>query len=219
MSFKILTVPQPLLQPGDLVDMRGNWPQPWRDQIYRVTDTLPTIRDREEGIIGHNGEITIDPDATLGLNPEREEFIYQVRIGMNDFPGRFYVRWPSNDFTMQVQDPNFSIAQADTSASQRQLIGFLDHTVTRKENPTRRDPEPGLRFEFLWVKDQLPSFLIRGDSGALVTDIFAKVNIRYLTNICRIEAVTDPEIIDEIRSGSLLVSQAIHYSEIGRRGL
>ena len=69
------------------------------------------------------------------------------------------------------------------------------------------------------MKDQLPSFLIRGDSGGTGTDIFSKVNIRYLTNICRIEAVTDPAVIDDIRNGNLLVTQAIHYSETGRRGL
>lgn len=219
MSFKILTVPQSLLMPGNLVDFQGNWPEQWRDKIFRVSDALQTIRDREEGIIGHTGEITIDPDTDLGLNPERDEFLYQIRIGMNDFAGRFYVRWPSNDFTMQVQDPDFSIAPADTSASQRQLIGFLDHTVTKKENPTLRDPESGLRFEFLWVRDQLPSFLVRGDSGSAAEEVFSKVNIRYLTNICRIVEETDPTLIEDIRSGELLVTQAIHYSEIGRRGL
>lgn len=219
MSFRILTVPQPLLQAGDLVWFRGNWPLVWRDKIFRIEDTLATIRDREEGIIGHNDEITIDPDATLGLNPERDPFLYQVRIGMNDFLGRLYVRWPSNDFTMQVQDPDFSIAPADATAAQRQLIGFLDHTVTKKENPTILDPTPGLRFEFIWVRDQLPSFLVRGDSGSTAEDIFSKVNIRYLTNICGITEVDDPTLLDQITSGELLITQALHYSEIGRRGL
>ena len=219
MSFKILSVPQPLLMPGNLVDFQGNWPAAWRDKVFRVTDALQTIRDTEAGIIGHADEITINVDTDLGLNPEREAFLYQVRIGFNDFLGRFYVRWPSNDFTMQVQDPDFSIAQGDTTAAQRQLIGFLDHTVTKKENPTLRDPDPSLRFEFLWVKDQLPSFLIRGDSGSTAEDIFSKVNIRYLTNICRMEVETDPQLLADILNGELLVTQAIHYSETGRRGL
>ncbi|MFQ6030618.1 MAG: hypothetical protein ACE5Q6_24365 [Dehalococcoidia bacterium] len=219
MSFRILTVPQPLLQPGDIVWFRGNWPVQWREKIFRIEDALQTIRDFDHGVIGHDDEVTIDPDATLGLNPERDPFLYQVRIGMNDFLGRFYVRWPSNDFTMQVQDPDFSIAPADTTAAQRQLIGFLDHTVTKKENPTIWDPEFSLRFEFLWVRDQLPSFFVRGDSGAAAQDIFSRVLIRYLTNICGIAEVDDPQLIDRITSGDLLVTQALHYSEIGRRGL
>ena len=217
MAFKILTLPQPLLQPGDLVDFRGNWPQPWRDKIFIVTQASQTVRDRQQGIIGDDDELVIDVDDDLGLNPERSEFLYQVRIGMNDFPGRFYVRWPSDDFALQVQDPNFSIAPADTSVGQRQFIGFLDHTTTKLEQPTLLNPEPGLRFEFIWVKDQLPAFLVRGDTGA--SNLFFKVNVRYLVNICALAEETDPTRIDEIRSGELLVTQAIHYSILGRRGL
>ena len=219
MSFRILSLPQPLLQPGDIVWFRGQWPPFWRDKIFRIEDVLQTIRDFDHGIIGHNDEIVIDPEDDLGMNPERDPFLYQVRIGMNDFMGRFYVRWPSNDFTMQLQDPNFSIAPADVTANQRQLIGFLDNTVTKRENPTLLDPTFSLKFEFLWVQDQLPSFLIRGDSGSVAEEIFSKVNIRYLTNICGIAELEDPALIDQITSGELLVTQALHYSEIGRRGL
>ncbi len=218
MSFRILSIPQPLLASGDIVWFRGEWPLTWRDRIFRITDVLQTIRDREEGIIGHDDEITVDPDD-IGLNLERDPYLYQLRIGFNDFLGRAYVRWPSNDFTMQLQDPDFSIAPGDTTANQRQLIGFLDHSVTKRENPTQLEPEPGLRFEFIWVRDQLPSFLFRGDAGAAAQDIFSKVNVRYMINICGIAEVQDPALIDEITSGQLLVTQAIHYSEIGRRGL
>jgi hypothetical protein len=217
-SFRIFAVPAALLQPGDLVWFRGEWPLQWREQIFRVNDVLQTIRDRQEGIIGHGDELVVDPDD-IGLNLERDNFFYQVRIGVNDFLGRLYVRWPSNDFTMQLQDPNFSISPEDVSADQRQLIGFLDHGVTKKENPTLFEPEEGLRFEFLWVRDQLPAFVYRGDAGAAATDIFSKVNVRYLTNICAIAPVDDPQLIDQITSGELLVTQAIHFSEIGRRGL
>ena len=219
MSFRILTLPQPLLQPGDLVWFRGQWNEPWRDRIFRIEESLATIRDFDHGVIGHGDEITINVNTDLGLNPDRNQFLYQVRLGLNDFLGRFYVRWPSNDFTMQVQDPNFTIAPADVTAAQRQLIGFLDRTVTKKENPTIFDPEFSLRFEFLWVKDQLPSFLVRGDAGAVAQDIFSRVLIRYLTNVCGIAEVDDPQLIDQITSGELLVTQALHYSEIGRRGL
>ena len=218
MSFRILNLAQPLLQPGDIVWFRGNWPLQWRGKIFRISDALPLIRDRDEGIIGHNDEITVDPED-IGLNPDRDPFLYQVRIGFNDFLGRAFVRWPSNDFTMQLQDPDFSIVPADTGANQQQLIGFLDHQVTKKENPTFLSPEPGLRFEFLWVRDQLPSFLFRGDAGSLTEDVFSKVLVRYMVNICGLAEVDDPALVEEITSGELLVTQALHYSEIGRRGL
>lgn len=217
MAFKILTLPQPLLQPGDLVDFRGGWPQPWRDRLFIVTQASQTVRDRQQGIIGDDDELVVDVDTDLGLNPERSEFLYQVRIGMNDFPGRMYVRWPSNDFALQLQDPNFGIAPGDTSAAQRQFIGFIDHTTSKLEQPTLLNPEPGLRFEFIWVKDQLPAFLIRGDTGG--SNIFFKVNLRYLVNICALAEETDPDRLDAVRSGELLVTQAIHYSVLGRRGL
>ena len=218
MSFRILNLAQPLLQPGDIVWFRGNWPVEWRGKIFRISDALPTIRDRDEGIIGHTDEVTVDPED-IGLNPDRKPFLYQIRIGISDFLGRTYVRWPSNDFTMQLQDPDFSIAPADVSANQQQLIGFIDHTVTKKENPTFLDPAPSLRFEFIWVQDQLPSFLFRGDSGSVAEEIFSKVNVRYMTNICGIAEVDDPQLVSDITSGQLLVTQALHYSEVGRRGL
>ena len=60
---------------------------------------------------------------------------------------------------------------------------------------------------------------MRGDAGSATLDIFSRVNIRYLTNICGIAEVDDSELLDSITSGELLVTQALHYSEIGRRGL
>lgn len=212
MSFKLLAVPERLFEPGDLVSFNGEWPQFYRNKVFRVTRTMQTIRERVVGRLAPAAQVTVNVDD-IGLNPEYESWLYQVRIGVNPFLGHFYVRWPANDYTMQLQDPNFPINPQDDDL---RYIGFLDHDATKKENPTVFHPEPALRFQFIWVKDQLPGFIVYADSPV---GVFQKPVMRFLTNICAIVEETDQQTLEQVRSGKLLVAQATHYSEIGRRGI
>lgn len=216
MAFKLLIVPQRLFEPGDLVNFNGEWPEFWRNKLYRVTRNLQTIRDRVVApALVPDGEAIIDVDLA-GLNPEFEPWLYQTRIGLNEGLYHFFVRWPSNDFAMQLQDPNFPINPADADLRN---IGFLDSNATKIENATLESPEAPLRFQFIWVKDQLPSFLIRSTASATGPDIFQKIVVRFLVNICGLVRVDDPALIQRVASGDVLVEQVQHYSQLGRRGL
>lgn len=216
MAFKLLVLPQRLLEPGDLVSFNGEWPLFWRNRLFRITRNLQTIRDRVvAAALVPDGEVTINIDAA-GLNPEFEPWLYQVRIGLNQGLYHFYTRWPSNDFTMQLQDPNFPVNPADADLRN---IGFLDVDATKIENATLESPAPALRFQFIWVKDQLPAFLVRSMVSTTGPAIYQKIVTRFLVNICGLEVVTDANLIQRVQSGELLVEQVLHYSEIGRRGL
>lgn len=216
MAFKLLVTPQRLLEPGDLVSFDGEWPAFWRNKVFRVQRNSVTIRDRlVEAALVPDGEVTIDLDAA-GLNPEFEPWLYQVRIGLPVGPFHFFTRWPSNDFTMQLQDPNFPINPADADLRN---IGFLDHNATKIENATLESPEPPLRFQFIWVKDQLPSFIVRSIASLTGPAVHQKIVIRFLVNICGLIEETNPAILGQIADGSLLIEQVIHYSLLGRRGI
>lgn len=216
MAFKLLVEPQRLLEPGDLVNFNGEWPQFWRNKLFRVTRNLQTIRDRVlAAALVPDGEITVNLDD-IGLNPEFEPWLYQTRIGLNPGLYNFYVRWPSNDFAMQLQDPNFPINPADADLRN---IGFLDENMTKIQNATLESPDEALRFQFIWVKDQLPAFVVRSIASTIGPQIFQKIVTRFLVNICGLVEETDSSLIQRVASGELLVEQILHYSQIGRRGL
>ena len=216
MAFKLLIEPQRLLEPGDLVSFNGEWPQFWRNKVFRVVRNSQTIRDRVVApALVPDGEITIDVDAA-GLNPEFEPWLYQTRIGLNSGQWRFYVRWPSNDFAMQLQDPNFPVNPADADLRN---IGFLDANATKIENATLTSPDEALRFQFMWVKDQLPAFLVRSMASTTGPALYQKVVVRFLLNICGLAEETDPNLLQRVASGELLVEQILHYSQIGRRAI
>lgn len=216
MAFKLLIEPQRLFEPGDLVNFNGEWPEFWRNKLYRVTRNLQTIRDRVVApALIPDGEVIINVNDA-GLNPEFEPWLYQVRIGLNEGLYHFFVRWPSNDFAMQLQDPNFPINPADADLRN---IGFLDSNATKIENATLESPESALRFQFIWVKDQLPAFLVRSTASATGPDIFQKIVVRFLVNICGLVRVDDANLIQRVASGEILVEQVQHYSQLGRRGV
>ena len=122
---------------------------------------------------------------------------------------KLYARWPSNDFTRQLQDPNFTINPADADLK---LIGFSDHISTPIEDP---------RFRWIWVKDQLPSFIVRADSAPTgsTTGPFQKAVIRFLVNILGLTEETDQQVLSKVQSGELFVTSAQHYDLIGRRNV
>ena len=120
---------------------------------------------------------------------------------------RVYARWPTNDFTRQLQDPNFQINPADDDLK---LIGFSDHVSSPFEDP---------RFRWFWVKDQLPSFLALADSGTLAVPMYQKVRLRFIVNILGLVEETDSQTLQKVQSGELFVSTAQHYELLGRRAV
>lgn len=172
MAFEELLVQERLLKPGDLIRFDGPWGTTYEDKVFRIVNTLATRRVRQVALLAPQAEATIDIDD-IGLNPEETLFAYETRIGVPRSLVKLYARWPSNDFTRQLQDPNFTINPADADLK---LIGFSDHISTPIEDP---------RFRWIWVKDQLPSFIVRADSAPTgsTTGPFQKAVIRFLVNI------------------------------------
>ncbi len=151
-------------------------------------------------------ETVIDIDA-IGLNPEHQLFAYEIRMGVGQGLVKVYLRWPTNDFTRQLQDPNFQITPGNADLK---LIGFSDHVSSPLEDP---------RFRMFWVKDQLPSFVALADAGAAATPMFQKVRVRFIVNVLGLIEEQDANVIARVESGELYVSSAQHYELIGTRGV
>ena len=206
MAFEELLVQERLLKPGDLIRFDGPWGEPYTDRVFRVTRTETTQRVRLVAQSAPQAETVVDIDA-IGLNPEHTLFAYEIRIGVGQGLVKLFSRWPTNDFTRQLQDPNFQINPSDAD---RKLIGFSDHISSPFEDPL---------FRWFWVKDQLPSFLVLADSGgAGVGGMFQKVRLRFIVNILALVEETDQETLAQIETGELFVSTAQHYELQGRRG-
>ena len=118
---------------------------------------------------------------------------------------KLYARWPSNDFTRQLQDPNFQVNPADADLK---LIGFSDHVSSPVEDP---------RFRWFWVKDQLPSFVALADSGSLAVPMYQKARLRFIVNVLGLAEEKDTQVLQKAQSGELFVSAAQHYELLGRR--
>lgn len=206
MAFDELLVQERLLKPGDLIRFDGPWGDPYTDRTFRVTRTETTQRIRLVAQSAPANQTTVDIDG-IGLNPEHGLFAYELRIGVGQGLVKLYSRWPINDFTRQLQDPNFQINPADADLK---LIGFSDHISSPFEDP---------RLRWFWVKDQLPSFVSLADSGVAANGgMFQKVRLRFIVNVMALVEETDQDTLAQIETGQLFVSTAQHYDRQGRRG-
>ena len=206
MAFEELLVQERLLKAGDLLRFDGPWGDPYTNKVFRGTRTETTQRVRLGALSAPTRQHVIDIDD-IGLNPEHKLFAYEVRVGVGQGLVKVYARWPTNDFTRQLQDPNFQINPADDDLK---LIGFSDHVSSPFEDP---------RFRWFWVKDQLPSFLALADSGTLAVPMYQKVRLRFIVNILGLVEETDSQTLQKVQSGELFVSTAQHYELLGRRAV
>lgn len=206
MAFEELLVQERLLKSGDLIQFNGQWGFPYTDKLFRVVSAENTQVVSEIALAAPGVQTVVVLDDE-GLNPEFENWAYEVRIGVSGELAKLYTRWPSNDFTRQVQDPNFSINPSDVA---RKLIGFSDQVSTPASDP---------RYRWFWVKDQLPSFIAMNDSGALgsATPVFEKISLRWIVNILGLTPETDPQVVEGVQNGSVFVSQAQYWNLTGRR--
>jgi hypothetical protein len=204
--FEELLVQERLLKAGDLLRFDGAWGQRYQAKVFRITSAVNTQRIRQIALSAPDVQTVVDLDA-IGLNPEHELFAYELRIGVNRGLIKLFARWPSNDFTRQVQDPNFQINPGDVDLK---LIGFSDNISSPVEDP---------RFRMIWIKDQLPSFVALADSGSLAIPMFQKIVLRFIVNILGLEEETDPQILEDAQTGKLFVTAAQHYELIGRRSI
>lgn len=206
MAFEELLVQERLLKPGDLIRFEGSWGVPYANNLFRIGQTHNTRRVRQVALSDVDVETVIDIDA-IGLNPEIALWAYEIRMGVGQGLVKIYLRWPSNDFTRQLQDPNFQINPANADLK---LIGFSDHISSPFEDP---------RFRMFWVKDQLPSFVALADAGAAATPMFQKVRINVIVNILGLIEEVDAQVIADVDSGKLFVSTAQHYELQGNRAV
>ena len=204
MAFEELLVQERLLKRGDLIRFEGPWGVPYTNTLFRVGQTANTQRIRQVALSDVDVQTTIDIDA-IGLNPEHALWAYEIRLGVGQGLVKVYLRWPTNDFARQLQDPNFQINPADADLK---LIGFSDHISSPFENPL---------FRMFWIKDQLPSFIALADAGAVATPMFQKVRVRVIVNLLGLVEETDADVIARVNSGALFVSTAQHYELQGRR--
>jgi hypothetical protein len=205
LAFEELLVQERLLKAGDLLRFDGPWGDPYTNKLFRVTRAEVTQRVRLIALSAPTRQHVVDID-TIGLNPEHSLFAYEVRIGVGQGLVKLYARWPTNDFTRQLQDPNFQVNPADADLK---LIGFSDHVSSLYEDP---------RFRWFWVKDQLPSFVALADSGSLAVPMYQKVKLRFIVNILGLVEEKDSQTLQKVQSGELFVSAAQHYELLGRRG-
>jgi hypothetical protein len=203
-AFEELLVQERLLKAGDLVLFQGQWGEPYANQLFRVTAAENTQRVRQVALSAPQVQTVIDIDD-IGLNPEHALWAYEVRIGISKSLVKLYSRWPTNDFTRQIQDPNFSVNPTDPDL---RLIGYTDHISSPFHDP---------RFRWFWIKDQLPSFVALADSGPAAAGMYQKVLLRFIINVLGLQEETDQSVIDRVQTGELFVSTAQHYELIGRR--
>lgn len=206
MAFEELLVQERLLKPGDLIRFEGEWGVPYTNNLFRIGTAQNTQRVRLVALSDVDVETVIDIDA-IGLNPEHQLFAYEIRLGVGQGLVKVYLRWPTNDFTRQLQDPNFQITPGNADLK---LIGFSDHISSPYEDP---------RFRMFWVKDQLPSFVALADAGAIATPMFQKVRVRVIVNILGLIEEKDAGVLAKVESGELFVSSAQHYELIGTRAV
>lgn len=206
MAFEELLVQERLLKAGDLLRFDGPWGRLYTDKLFRITSAINTRRIRQIALSAPGVQTVVDIDD-IGLNPEHELFAYEIRIGVNRGLIKLFTRWPTNDFTRQIQDPNFQINPADVDLK---LIGFSDSITSPVEDP---------RFRFIWIKDQLPSFIALADSGSLAVPMFQKIILHFVVNILGLMEETDQQVLDQAASGELFVTAAQHYELIGRRAI
>ena len=206
MAFVDLLVQERLLKAGDLLRFDGPWGRNYTDTLFRITSATNTRRVRQIALSAPDVQTVVDIDD-IGLNPEHEFFAYEVRIGVSRGLIKLFPRWPTNDFARQLQDPNFQINPADADLK---LIGFSDSITSPVEDP---------RFRFIWIKDQLPSFVALADSGSLAVPMFQKIVLHFVVNILGLEQETDQQVLDQAASGELFVTAALHYELIGRRAI
>ena len=206
MAFEELLVQERLLKAGDLLRFEGSWGVPYANNLFRIGQAHNTRRVRLVALSDVDVETVIDIDV-IGLNPEIALWAYEIRLGVGQGLVKIYLRWPSNDFTRQLQDPNFQINPANADLK---LIGFSDHISSPFEDP---------RFRMFWVKDQLPSFVALADAGAVATPMFQKVRINVIVNILGLIEETDAAVIADVESGKLFVSSAQHYELQGNRAV
>ena len=206
MAFEELLVQERLLKRGDLIRFEGPWGDPYQNKLFRISSAETTQRWRLMALSAPGVQTVVDIDD-VGLNPEHALYAYELRIGVGRGLYKLYARWPSNDFTRQLQDPNFQINPADDDLK---LIGFSDHVSSPFEDP---------RFRWFWVKDQLPSFLAMADSGTLAVPMYQKVRLRFIVNILGLVEETDTQTLQKVQSGELFVSTAQHYELLGRRAV
>lgn len=206
MAFEELLVQERLLKAGDLLRFDGAWGTTYQDKVFRITSAVNTQRVRQIALSAPDVQTVVDIDA-IGLNPEHELFAYELRVGVSRGLIKLFLRWPSNNFTRQVQDPNFQINPGDVDLK---LIGFSDSISSPVEDP---------RFRIIWIKDQLPSFVALADSGSAAIPMFQKIVLRFVLNILGLEQETDPQILEKAQTGELFVTAAQHYELIGRRSI
>lgn len=207
MAFEELLVQERLLKPGDLLRFDGPWGEPYTDTLFRVSNAQTTRRVRQVALSDAQVQTVVDIDA-IGLNPEHRLFAYELRIGVGKGLYKLYTRWPTNDFTRQLQDPNFQINPADADLK---LIGFTDHLTS---------PIPDPKYRFFWVNDQLPSFVVLADSGTVAVPMFQKVVLSFIVNILALSRETDENVLRQVQTGEIFVSAAQHYEitrMVGRR--
>ena len=204
MAFEELLVQERLLKAGDLLRFDGPWGEPYTNKLFRVTRAEVTQRVRLIALSPPTRQHVVDIDA-VGLNPEHSLFAYEVRIGVGQGLVKLYARWPTNDFTRQLQDPNFQTNPADADLK---LIGFSDHVSSPVEDP---------RFRWFWVKDQLPSFVALADAGSLAVPMYQKVRLRFIVNVLGLVEEKDSQTLQKVQTGELFVSAAQHYELQGRR--
>ena len=206
MAFEELLVQERLLKRGDLIRFEGPWGEPYQGKLFRVSSAETTQRWRLISLSAPGVQSVVDIDD-MGLNPEHALYAYELRIGVGRGLYKLYARWPSNDFTRQLQDPNFQINPADADLK---LIGYSDHVSSPVDDP---------RFRWFWIKDQLPSFLALADSGSAAAPMFQKVLLRFIVNILGLTEEKDQQVIQKASSGELFVTSAQHYDLIGRRAV
>lgn len=207
MAFELLAVPERLLKRGDFAYFDGEWPKDWANRYFRVARTRQTVRDYAVPIQAGAGRygmapqqsIILNVETNLGLNPYYEKWFFQVRIGLNEGLYHVYPRWPSTEYGMSLQDPGFGIAPTDPD---RRYIGFLDMDASRKDQPL---------FQFLWVKDTLPSFEVYTDGDATIP-VYEKPVLRFLANMCLAQEVTEADALKALLSGTIPYFGAEHWS-------
>ena len=134
MAFEELLVQERLLKVGDLIRFEGPWGEPYTDTLFRVTSAMTTQRTRQVALSAPAVQTVVDVDVA-GLNPEYRNYAYEIRIGVGKGLYKVYSRWPTNDFTRQLQDPNFQINPADADLK---LIGYSDYVSSPADRKSTR---------------------------------------------------------------------------------
>lgn len=227
MAFALLATPEPLLKQGHYIGMLGEWGEHYGKKWYRIRRTRISVRDWYAGIMAADASaaLLIDPGvtgttSTISLSPRYYETIYQTRIGLSP-DWRCYVRWPTDEYRMALEEPNRAPNPTEDAASPyRGYIGYIDardSPIAPLVNFDRSSVLDDLRFEFFFVRDWMPQFYAYPDFFTGSNHKYVKLILRFLVNMLIIEPVKDENVKQRLEDGTQTYKPVLHYSEyVGR---